>query len=324
MAHQRAGKKISSDVKQNIIMFGGLVFCIIFFSIFTSLHGQSIWNPEKLSTLISDVIVTALLSVGAVFVYALGNIDISTGKQVGLYATLMVVIQQQTGSLLWGVLLSFLIAIFIAIVNAITGELLHIYAIIPSVVFMFVLSGLSTIIYSNLGCRSISLYNYDYSIFKNPWVMVGTLIIESLLVAFVFNKTMVGKYTKAIGANAISAIQGGAYIIKYKVMAYIVMGVCTVVASLFQMGYTSSASDSTGTGYELNVMIALILGGMPLSGGMKSRVSSALVGAMTFSLLNVGLPLIGVPVNFTFMVKALIFMIVVLITCRKRGGVLPR
>lgn len=277
MAHQRAGKKISSDVKQNIIMFGGLVFCIIFFSIFTSLHGQSIWNPEKLSTLISDVIVTALLSVGAVFVYALGNIDISTGKQVGLYATLMVVIQQQTGSLLWGVLLSFLIAIFIAIVNAITGELLHIYAIIPSVVFMFVLSGLSTIIYSNLGCRSISLYNYDYSIFKNPWVMVGTLIIESLLVAFVFNKTMVGKYTKAIGANAISASQGGANIIKYKVMAYIVMGVCTVVASLFQMGYTASASDSTGTGYELNVMIALILGGMPLSGGMKSRVSSALV-----------------------------------------------
>ena len=324
MAHQRAGKKISSDVKQNIIMFGGLVFCIIFFSIFTSFHGQSIWNPEKLSTLISDVIVTALLSVGAVFVYALGNIDISTGKQVGLYATLMVVIQQQTGSLLWGVLLSFLIAIFIAIVNAITGELLHIYAIIPSVVFMFVLSGLSTIIYSNLGCRSISLYNYDYSIFKNPWVMVGTLIIESLLVAFVFNKTMVGKYTKAIGANAISASQGGANIIKYKVMAYIVMGVCTVVASLFQMGYTASASDSTGTGYELNVMIALILGEMPLSGGMKSRVSSALVGAMTFSLLNVGLPLIGVPVNFTFMVKALIFMIVVLITCRKRGGVLPR
>ena len=90
------------------------------------------------------------------------------------------------------------------------------------------------------------------------------------------------------------------------------------------MGYTGSASDSTGTGFELNVMIALILGGMPLSGGMKSRVSSALIGAVTFSLLNVGLPLIGVPVNLTFMIKALIFIIVVLITCRKRSGVIPR
>ena len=291
---------------------------------FDAAFGQSIWSAEKLDTLITDVIVTALLSVGAVFVYALGNIDISTGNQVGLYATLMVTLQQQTGSLIWGILLSLAIAVVIAIINAATGELLHIYAIIPSVVIMFILSGLSTIIYSTLGRRSISLYNYDYSIFKEPWLMVAVLAVETLLVAFMFNDTRLGKYTKAIGANAVVARQSGANIIRCKIMAYVVMGVCTVAASLFQMGYTGSASDSTGTGFELNVMIALILGGMPLSGGMRSRVSSALIGAVTFSLLNVGLPLIGVPVNLTFMIKALIFIIVVLITCRKRSGVIPR
>ena len=315
---------MNSTAKQNLMMFGGLAFCIVFFSVLTPLFGQSIWSAEKLDTLITDVIVTALLSVGAVFVYALGNIDISTGKQVGLYATLMVTLQQQTGSLIWGILLSLAIAVVIAIINAATGELLHIYAIIPSVVIMFILSGLSTIIYSTLGRRSISLYNYDYSIFKEPWLMVAVLAVETLLVAFMFNDTRLGKYTKAIGANAVVARQSGANIIRCKIMAYVVMGVCTVAASLFQMGYTGSASDSTGTGFELNVMIALILGGMPLSGGMRSRVSSALIGAVTFSLLNVGLPLIGVPVNLTFMIKALIFIIVVLITCRKRSGVIPR
>lgn len=321
---QGAKKRLNSTAKQNLMMFGGLAFCIVFFSVLTPLFGQSIWSAEKLDTLITDVIVTALLSVGAVFVYALGNIDISTGKQVGLYATLMVTLQQQTGSLIWGILLSLAIAVVIAIINAATGELLHIYAIIPSVVIMFILSGLSTIIYSTLGRRSISLYNYDYSIFKEPWLMVAVLAVETLLVAFMFNDTRLGKYTKAIGANAVVARQSGANIIRCKIMAYVVMGVCTVAASLFQMGYTGSASDSTGTGFELNVMIALILGGMPLSGGMRSRVSSALIGAVTFSLLNVGLPLIGVPVNLTFMIKALIFIIVVLITCRKRSGVIPR
>ena len=321
---QGAKKRLNTTAKQNLMMFGGLAFCIVFFSVLTPLFGQSIWSAEKLDTLITDVIVTALLSVGAVFVYALGNIDISTGKQVGLYATLMVTLQQQTGSLIWGILLSLAIAVVIAIINAATGELLHIYAIIPSVVIMFILSGLSTIIYSTLGRRSISLYNYDYSIFKEPWLMVAVLAVETLLVAFMFNDTRLGKYTKAIGANAVVARQSGANIIRCKIMAYVVMGVCTVAASLFQMGYTGSASDSTGTGFELNVMIALILGGMPLSGGMKSRVSSALIGAVTFSLLNVGLPLIGVPVNLTFMIKALIFIIVVLITCRKRSGVIPR
>lgn len=321
---QGAKKRLNTTAKQNLMMFGGLAFCIVFFSVLTPLFGQSIWSAEKLDTLITDVIVTALLSVGAVFVYALGNIDISTGKQVGLYATLMVTLQQQTGSLIWGILLSLAIAVVIAIINAATGELLHIYAIIPSVVIMFILSGLSTIIYSTLGRRSISLYNYDYSIFKEPWLMVAVLAVETLLVAFMFNDTRLGKYTKAIGANAVVARQSGANIIRCKIMAYVVMGVCTVAASLFQMGYTGSASDSTGTGFELNVMIALILGGMPLSGGMRSRVSSALIGAVTFSLLNVGLPLIGVPVNLTFMIKALIFIIVVLITCRKRSGVIPR
>lgn len=324
MDQQKSRKRLSSAAMQSLMMFGGLVFCIVFFSILTPLRGQSIWSPEKLATLVSDVIVLALLSVGAVFVYALGNIDISTGKQVGLYATLMVVFQQTTGSLLWGVLLSLVIAVVIAVINAAAGELLHIFAIIPSVVFMFILSGVSTVVYSNLGRRSISLYDYDYSIFKNPWLMLVVLVVESLLVAFAFNRMKMGKYVKAIGANAAAAEQSGASIIKYKILAYIVMGVCTVAAALFQMGYTGSASDSTGTGLEMNVMIALILGGMPLSGGMKSRVSSAIVGAVTFSLLNVGLPLIGVPTEFTFMVKAVIFVVVVLITCRKRGGVIPR
>lgn len=324
MEKQTHKNRLSATAVQNLMMFGGLAFCIVFFSILTPLFGQSIWSPEKLTTLVSDVIVLALLSVGAVFVYALGNIDISTGKQIGLYATLMVYLQQQTGSLLWGVVLSLAVALVIAVINAAAGELLHIYAIIPSVVFMFILSGLSTVIYTKLGRRSISLFEYDYSVFKSPWVMLAVLLVESAVVGFVFNYMKMGKYVKAIGANAVSAQQSGVGIVKYKILAYVVMGVCTVAAALFQMGYTGSASDSTGTGLEMNVMIALILGGMPLSGGMKSRVSSALVGALTFSLLNVGLPLIGVPVNMVFLIKALIFIVVVLITCRKRGGVLPR
>lgn len=90
------------------------------------------------------------------------------------------------------------------------------------------------------------------------------------------------------------------------------------------MGYTGAASDSTGTGFEMNVMVALILGGMPLKGGMKSRVSCAIIGAFTFALLDVGLPIIGIPTKLTFMVKALIFLVVVLITCRQKKGVLPR
>ncbi len=304
--------------------YSGLLVCIIFFSIVTPMTGESIWSINKLSTLMQNVIVLALMSVGAVFVYALGSMDISIGKQVGLYATLVVVLGNATGSLLGGIVLSLVISVVIGAVNGAAGEVLHIHPIISSLVFMMVLTGVSSITYNSLGSRNVALSGVDVSIFRQTWFMLLALVVEVLVVSYLFYYTKLGKNAKAIGANAVSAQQSGINLIRYKMLAYIIMGVCVVLASLFQMGYTASASDSTGTGFEMNVMVALILGGMPLSGGMRSRISCAIVGSFTYALLDVGLPMLGVLPNQVFVIKAVMFLVVVVLTCRKRGGTLPR
>ena len=313
-------KKHSSTVAS----LGGLVFCIIFFTIGTGIKGESIWSGDKLSTLIGDVIVTALMAVGAVFIYSLGNMDVSIGRQVGLYSTMLVLIGNATGSLLPGILACIVVAVIIGIINGAAGELLHMYSVISSVVFMMVISGITTIIYSNVGSKNISLSGVDLSFFRSPVNMVIVLVIEYLIIGYFFYFTKYGKYARSIGANQTAAAQSGVNIIKYRVIPYVFLAFCLVTASLFQMGYTGAASDATGTGFEMNVMVSLILGGMPLKGGMKSRLSCAIIGALTFSLLAVGLPIIGVPTRMTFMIKAIIFLVVVLITCRQKSGPLPR
>lgn len=308
----------------DLAAYGGLVVCIIIFTIFPPFFGENMWSAAKLSTLMSNVIVTALLAVGAVFIYSMGCMDISVGGQVGLYATIIVMMGNMTGSLVPGIIVSLVVALFIGVVNGATGQLLHIYPIISSVVFMMVLNGLRSIIYNALGTRNVVLSGVEYRMFRSPVLMVVVLVIEFVIVSLLFNYTKLGKNAKAIGANPVAAEQSGIHPILYRVLPYLVFACCVVTASVFQMGYTGSASDSTGTGFEMNIMVALILGGMPLSGGMRSRVSKAVVGAFTFSLLEVGLPLIGVPNTMTFFVKAVIFIIVVLITCRKHSGTLPR
>ncbi len=304
--------------------YGGLIFCVVLFTILTPMFGQSIWSAEKMSTLMSDVIVLALMSVGAVFVYALGSMDISIGRQVGFYATLMVLIGNKTGSLVGGIVLSLVISVVIGMVNGATGELLKIHSVVSSLVFMMVLSGISTIMYERIGTRSITLSTIDYRPFKSPVLMLVVLVIEVIIVFYLFNFTKFGKNAKAIGANPVAAEQSGINLVKYKMIAYVIMGLCVVVASVFKMGYTGSSSDSAGTGLEMNVMVALILGGMPLSGGMRSKVSCAILGSFTYSLLNVGLPMVGIAVDQVNLIKAIIFIIVVLITCRKSKGTLPR
>ena len=308
-----------------VAAYSGLVLCIVFFTILTPIFGESIWSAAKIKTLMQNVIVLALMSVGATFVYSLGSMDISIGRQVGLYATLVVIIGNATGSLLWGILLSLVISVIISAINGAAGEVLNIHPVISSLVFQMVISGVSSVMYNSLGSRNVALMNtIDVSIFRQTWFMVAVLVIEVLAVGYLFNFTKLGKNAKAIGANPTAARQSGINLVQYKVYAYIIMGVCVVLAALFQMGYTASASDSTGTGFEMNVMVALILGGMPLSGGIKSKVSCAIVGSFTYALLSVGLPMLGVAANQVFVIKAVLFLIVVVLTCRKKTGILPR
>lgn len=308
-----------------VAAYSGLALCIVFFTILTPIFGESIWSAAKIKTLMQNVIVLALMSVGATFVYSLGSMDISIGRQVGLYATLVVIIGNATGSLLWGILLSLVISVVISAINGAAGEVLNIHPVISSLVFQMVISGVSSVMYNSLGSRNVALMNtIDVSIFRQTWFMILALVIEVLIVGYLFNFTKLGKNAKAIGANPTAARQSGINLVQYKVYAYIIMGVCVVLAALFQMGYTASASDSTGTGFEMNVMVALILGGMPLSGGMKSKVSCAIVGSFTYALLSVGLPMLGVAANQVFVIKAVLFLIVVVLTCRKKTGVLPR
>jgi len=308
-----------------VAAYSGLALCVVFFTILTPIFGESIWSAAKIKTLMQNVIVLALMSVGATFVYSLGSMDISIGRQVGLYATLTVIIGNAAGSLLWGILLSLVISVVISAINGAAGEVLNIHPVISSLVFQMVISGVSSVMYNSLGSRNVALMNtIDVSIFRQTWFMILALVIEVLIVGYLFNFTKLGKNAKAIGANPTAARQSGINLVQYKVYAYIIMGVCVVLAALFQMGYTASASDSTGTGFEMNVMVALILGGMPLSGGMRSKVSCAIVGSFTYALLSVGLPMLGVAANQVFVIKAVLFLIVVVLTCRKKTGILPR
>ena len=185
--------------KSEFAAYCGLLFCIVFVSVLTPLFGKSIGAPDRLSTLVSNVIVLALMAVGAVFVYSLGNMDISIGKQVGLYATLIVTLGNATGSLIPGILLSLIISVVIAVGNGAIGQVLHIHPVVSSVVFMMVLGGINSIMYNMLGSRNIALRTIDYRVFRSTWVMVLALVIEVVVVYYLFNYTKYGKNAKAIG-----------------------------------------------------------------------------------------------------------------------------
>lgn len=308
----------------DITVYAGLVMVLILFVIF---------NGDRLAYNFSSVLQAAatysIIALGAVFVYSMGYMDVSIGQQVGVYCILMILISNAIGGIP-GTIVGFLVVLAIALLcgafNGVVAVWLGLPSIVTSLFLMFFFTGAQVLLMESTGLNSITIEQSIRPSNRNLYsvMLVALIVVIALLVTYFFKFTKLGKYTKAIGANEVTVQQSGVNTTKWKVLAYMAMGVCVAIGSLVVLTRTGSAGKGTGTGYAMDVMICLILGGMPLSGGMKSKVSSALVGTFTYVILSNDLTTMGVGLEMINFVKAVIFIAIILVTCRKKNGVLPR
>lgn len=304
----------------SIASYGGLVFCI---AIFTILSSGRLWNTYNVGVLVEAVCVYAILSLGAVFIYSMGYMDISIGAQIGVYCILIIDIINRTGSLTLGFLVVLILAMVCGMINGAVAVWLGLPSIVTSMFLSFVFTGVSMLLMESSGKNSISA-NYNFDLLNSTSVMIAAIVLISAISIYLFRYTKLGKYTKSIGANELATVQAGVNTTKWKVSGYVFLGFCIAVAAVFLTARTGTAGKGTGNGYAMDVMVALILGGMPLTGGMKSKISSALIGTFTYVILSNGLILAGVHMTYINLIKGIIFVGVILLTCRKKDGILPR
>ncbi len=304
----------------SLLSYGGLALCLIVFSI---LSKGRLFSAYNVGILIQAACVYAILAMGAIFIYSMGYMDISVGAQVGVYCILCILITNATGSLLLGFATILALALICGLINGYVSVMLGLPSIVTSIFLNSIFGGVQMLLMEWVDTNSVGI-QYDMSFLKSITAMVTAIAVIAVIAVCLYNYTQLGKYTRAIGANEKAAQLSGVSVTKWKVLAYIFFGICIAVAALFLTARTGSAGKGTGTGYAMDIMVALLLGGMPLSGGMRSRISSSLIGSFTYVILSNGLTLSGVDTSHVYVIKALVFLAVILITCRKREGVLPR
>ena len=103
---------------------------------------------------------------------------------------------------------------------------------------------------------------------------------------FIFNKTKTGRRQKFIGGNPVCAALTGIEYNKYTIIAFVMSGIGVGLGAFLTLIYTPSVTTSTASGIGMNIFIAIVFGGMPISGGARSRIHAALVGGFSFILLN--------------------------------------
>jgi len=149
------------------------------------------------------------------------------------------------------------------------------------------------------------------SAFDNAYVKFGIMAVLILVTVILFEKTAFGKHLKAIGGNLEAARQAGIKVDRVRISAYLILGLFTAIAAIVAAPRASIVNPNTGAGYEMDVLIALLLGGIPLSGGSKVRSWCAVIGCIILVIMENGLTLCGLESHMINCIKCVIFLVMV-------------
>ena len=278
----------------------------------------------------NEGIVLSIVATGAIFIYTLGSFDISLGAATLFAATLGVLTYNATENFALMIIGIVLAGIVCSLVNSVLASIFHIPVFVTTVAMMSVLSAIASQIITTKGgaVGGISIPSEVVKHLDNSAFKIGVLVIWVAICVFVFDYTKFGRREKFVGGNPICAQLSGIKYNTYAILGFLLAGVGVGIGAFMTLVYTPSVTTTTAGDIGMNIMVAIVFGGMPISGGARSKIYAAVVGGFSYIVLNNILDLLIDSTSgygITQIVSAVFFLIIVYVaSVNYRSQTLPR
>jgi ribose transport system permease protein len=301
-----------SEKIKRFIPIIGLIFIVLLFTIISKGKLLTLKNME---IIINQAVFLIISGMGVLFVISQGSLDLSQGSLLGLSSAVAAILASFNPYLsIPGAILTGLI---VGLINGLLLAFFKIPSFIITISMLVALRGL-TIFATRSGSISMpfSLYWLD-----SFWLRAVILIIVIIVFGYMFVFTKIGKYSKALGSNEVSARFSGIPINRTKIMAFCFAGFLCGICGFLNSIRTGVAAASTGVLFEVDVLTALVLGGLPLTGGSASKVYSPIIGGLMLAILGNGLIISGVDVGIQQGLKGIIFLLAIAASFNRESNV---
>jgi ribose transport system permease protein len=302
-----------------LVPLTGLIVVVAGLAIATG--GQSI-SAFNLKILVNQVVVLAVVGTGATFIFTMGHFDISLGMGTCLAATLGAIAANATGS----VLIMFIVCIASAIcVSLLNGACIALFKLPSFIVTLATMNIMSAGVALLIGTSPMLTITVGVTYLDTTTVKLLVLVFIIVLSTFMFNFNKLGRGNKIIGGNPTVALQSGISLVRNTIYTFLLSGIGVGLGAFLLMARTGSVSQQTGSSLGFDIIIAIVMGGMPVSGGARSRITAAIIGACTITALKNGLVILGLSVGALQAVQGLLFVLVVgVLALRNREKLLAR
>ena len=322
---------MKSKFKQRLIsLLPALALGVLLIALCAVVSAKGYRLDMYLNIVFNEGVVLAVVATGAVFIYSLGSFDISLGASTLFSATMGVMAYNATGSTAVMLLAILISAVGCSLLSSVLASVFHIPVFVTTVAMMSVLSAIAgQIITTNGGALGgISIPSELLKPLDNPAFKVVVLALFAALCVFAFNFTKIGRREKFLGGNPVCAQLTGINVNTYAIIAFVMAGLGVGLGAFLTLVYTPSVTTTTAGSIGMNIIVAIVFGGMPISGGPRSKIYSALLGGFSYILLNNILKLVidgNTGYGISQIVSAVFFLLVVYVTgINYRTKLLPR
>lgn len=287
-----------------------LVLITVFFQI---VSGGRLLSIRNIDALLNSMFAIILGATGVSFLMAQGNLDFSIGGIVGLAAAIAgyAALKNPVLSVVAGVAVGGLCGA----INGVIHTKFAVSSIIATLSTAYIFRGLQCTLITT---GAVSLPSGMMKL-ENTTLKIILMIISLVVGGFLFTRTRFGKYSKAIGSRVEASYQSGIKITKMKIGCFVISGAIAGLVGFFYLVRAASASANTGAGFEFDVLLALLLGGMPISGGAGARFRSVLIGSLIMTILSNGMVLWGLDSVLQQFIRGIIFLVSVSISFDRRN-----
>ena len=289
---------------------------LILFSAIVAVINPRFLSVANILNVFRQSSINAVIAIGMTFVILTGGIDLSVGSILAFCGAVSAAMLSSGINPVLSLLVALVLGLFFGIVNGFLVSVMKLQAFIVTLVTMTFLRG-ATLVFTN--GKPITV-NDGGALFENiggrylfniPIPIYITLI---LFVAghYILTNTRFGRYTYAIGGNEEATKLSGIKVNNIKIWIYGISGILSALAGIITTSRLFSAQPTAGTGYELDAIAAVVLGGTSLAGGV-GKITGTALGAIIIGVLGNALNLLDVSSYYQMMIKAAVILIAVLI-----------
>lgn len=303
----------------------GLLLALILLCVVLSFLSPVFFTALNIKNVLRDAALVAIAGIGMVMVILLGEIDLSVGSVQAVAGIVAVAVLNSFSSVSVALAATLFAGACIGLINGLLITRAQINSLIATLGMMAILRGGAMV-----STQAVSIQGAVDSFIEIGTGHIGPLPIPVLiaflllvLFFYVLHYTTFGRYVYAVGGNPQAARLSGLPVERIRIAVFVIAGLLAALSAFILASRLNSGQPNAGLGFELQVIAAVILGGISLTGGVGT-LAGALIGILILTVLSNGLVLLNVSSFYHDIARGIVIILAVYLDTRRKQSLVRR